>query len=97
MRNVFGWSLPPGVTNRMIEESSGEGPCAVCGQSVDECICPECSVCQSIGDPACYENHALLRTPEQIAMRAEADAKIEAENAAFEQMYVDPTLDGHDA
>ena len=25
-RSVFGWSLPPGVTNRMIEEAAGGDP-----------------------------------------------------------------------
>lgn len=97
MRSVFGWSLPPGVSHRMIEDSSAEGPCDICGLSVDDCVCPLCPVCQSVGDPACYENHSLLRTPEQITLRAEADARIEAEQLAWERVYVDPTLDGHDA
>lgn len=73
MRHVFGWSLPPGVTQRMIDEAAGgyDGqPCDVCGYDVDHCICPECPVCGSYGDPHCYEpsegeHHGLHRTPDQ--------------------------------
>ena len=54
MRSPFGWSLPPGCTQRMIDEQCEEGPCAVCGSSVEDCVCPECPVCKSQGDAACY-------------------------------------------
>lgn len=66
--------------------------CEVCGmdQEAEECICPECPNCGSIGDPSCYDPKAkfpcgLVRSEEQIkslkdAMdAAEAEAKAEAE------------------
>jgi hypothetical protein len=28
--------------------------CEVCGQNEDDCICPECPICQGVGDPFCY-------------------------------------------
>ncbi len=57
MISKFGWSLPPGVSTRDIENAYGEeGPCDMCGGTVDDtCICPECSICGSVGDPACYD------------------------------------------
>lgn len=88
MRSIFGWSLPPGVTNSMIERAyGGEGPCDVCGKVLDDCICPECPVCTSAGDPQCYEQHGMDRTCEQIAsfeaMDAARRAEIEQENAMW--------------
>jgi hypothetical protein len=73
MRSVFGWSLPPGVTNRMIDEQMS-GPCAVCGASEDDCVCPECHVCGTVGDPKCYaeDGHGLVLTCEQIVSAKEA-------------------------
>lgn len=57
MRSAFGWSLPPGVTNRMIEEAYGEdGPCQCCGRDPADCVCPECQVCGEQGNPKCYEH-----------------------------------------
>ena len=51
----FGWDLPPGVTQRMIDEAYGhEEPCEVCGKFADECICPECPICGEVGRPECY-------------------------------------------
>lgn len=91
---IFGWDLPPGCTTRHIEEAYGtEGPCDVCGRDIDHCICPECPVCQGIGDPACYEHHGVVRSAFQIASRAEAEAAWAADNAAenraYEQMWLD--------
>ena len=55
MRNSMS-NLPPGCTNKMIEDHFGsDGPCDVCGRSVDDCICPECPECGGVGDPRCYE------------------------------------------
>jgi hypothetical protein len=69
MSNKFGWSLPPGVTSRMIDEAYGvEGPCVTCGAAnPDDCICPECPECGVIGDPSCYVRHGLRMSEEQIA------------------------------
>jgi hypothetical protein len=85
---IFGWDLPPGVSMRDIDPP--EGPCDVCGKSVDDCICPECPVCHSHGDPACYEKHGLVRTQAQIDSRTALDEQIErdaeAENAMWDQI-----------
>ena len=54
-RSIFGWSLPPGCTHRMIEEQCEEGPCAVCAMDPADCICLECPECGAQGDPKCYE------------------------------------------
>ena len=108
---MTGWNLPPGCTNADIEAAfGGDGPCDVCGQDVDHCICPECPVCRGVGDPICYDGgfrcdqigpldnyrqchvsfkhmhyrlaaHGLVRTPEQIAAKTEADAALAAEAA----------------
>ena len=85
-RSFFGWSLPPGCTHRMIEDQCSEGPCEVCGNHIDACICPECGVCGSVGDPKCYgfTAHGLERTPEQIESRRVADEAIERENKFWE-------------
>jgi len=55
-RNPFGWSLSPGVTQRMIDDAYGgdEGPCPCCGHDVTDCICPECPNCGEQGNPRCY-------------------------------------------
>ena len=52
----FGWSLPPGCTQRMLDRQFEDGPCDVCGYFVDDCVCPTCPVCQTHGDPFCYED-----------------------------------------
>lgn len=59
----FGWSLPPGVTMNMIDPP--EPPCEICGQQIDNCICPECSVCGEYGFSQCYVEHGMRRTEEQ--------------------------------
>ena len=63
---IFGWSLPPGCGTLPGEED--EGPCMVCGKSIDDCICSECPVCGDAGNPKCYEpgcKCGQVRTPEQ--------------------------------
>lgn len=72
MSRMFGWSLPPGVTQRMIDEQCEDGPCAVCGRSIDACLCPECPTCGAQGDPSCYDHHDLTRSAFQIASYREA-------------------------
>lgn len=52
----FGWSYPPGCSGPPDQD---EGPCEVCGLSVDDCICPVCPACQGQGDPACYQETDL--------------------------------------
>lgn len=52
---VFGWSYPPGCSG----PPDYDGPCDVCGQNFDNCICPECPICEVYGDPDCYKTHGL--------------------------------------
>ena len=47
--------------------------CEVCGYHVDDCICSECLVCGSFGDPKCYEDHGMVLTDEQRAALAVED------------------------
>lgn len=49
-------NLPPGVTSSDIAAMSEEGPCEVCGQAVEHCLCEPCPVCNTLGDPDCYES-----------------------------------------
>ena len=38
---------------------------------LDDCICPECEECGSIGDPLCYREHGLRLSEEQVASAEE--------------------------
>lgn len=79
MSSIFGWSYPPGCSGPPHDD---EDPCEICGEIPDNCICPECSVCGEQGDPICYDEHHMVRTPEQIANRARREAELEANNRA---------------
>jgi hypothetical protein len=68
-RSIFGWSYPPGCSGPPDES---EGPCDVCGNSVENCLCHECPKCGSVGDPRCYQDHGLVRTQGQRVCRQEA-------------------------
>lgn len=70
-RNIFGWDLPPGCSHGDIERQSESGPCGVCFKLDDACICPECPVCETIGDPKCYQGHGLERSLDQRISAAE--------------------------
>lgn len=50
---IFGWSYPPGCNS--VPGDEPEGPCEVCGQDIDNCICPVCPMCGVYGDPHCYQ------------------------------------------
>lgn len=78
--SIFGWSLPPGCGTLPGEED--EAPCEVCGQFVDDCICPECPVCASHGDPECYTQHGMIRSADQVKGRAELDAEYQRQAEA---------------
>jgi hypothetical protein len=53
---MTGWNMPPGCTYADLDRAFGEeGPCSVCGQTIDDCLCPECPHCGSVGDPVCYD------------------------------------------
>jgi hypothetical protein len=61
---MFGWSYPPGAASDFFAPyNQQEPPCEVCGRF--DCCCPECPRCGVAGDPHCYEQHGLTRTPEQ--------------------------------
>jgi hypothetical protein len=86
-RSPFGWDLPPGVTSRMIDEAAGiYDQCEVCGLEVGDCICPECPECGEVGNPDCYENHGLVRTPEQQQSHAATREHEKNEDAAYDDM-----------
>jgi hypothetical protein len=72
---MSGWNLPPGVTTVMIEHAYGgpEGPCAVCGLVIDDCICPECPVCNGVGDPVCYDGGRRWYTEEIGGQRVDVE------------------------
>ena len=70
---IFGWSLPAGCGTLPGEED--EGPCLVCGNHIDDCICPECQECGDVGNPSCYSLHGLVRTSEQVASLAAAEER----------------------
>lgn len=95
MRSVFGWSLPPGCSYSDIDPD--EGPCEICGMSLDNCICPECPVCESIGDPKCYIEHGLRRTEEQKFSKVCSDRMFEEDafwmNIREQKLYEDWKLD----
>lgn len=91
-RNIFGWSLPPGVSTRDIDPP--EAPCSVCGEFEDSCICPECPICHSFGDPLCYrkpDGHGLTASEEQrfsLACREREWEQWNREEALFwEEQY----------
>lgn len=79
-------NLPPGCTHADIERAAGhEQPCAVCGNDVDSCICPECPDCYEVGNPRCYEKHGMVRTQEQILSLAHLEAIYEDEGRDEEE------------
>ena len=84
MRSVFGWSYPPGCSG----PPDGELQCDVCKREVGQCICPECPQCGETGNPRCYEDHGLVRTPEQDASaesyRTHAEAERHSSDAGVE-------------
>lgn len=89
----FGWDLPPGVTNRMIEEQCADGPCAVCALPANDCVCPECPTCGEIGNPECYyprmnpfRGHGLRLSREQVIGRQKARVRRAADALHDEEM-----------
>ena len=61
------WNSIPGYDQwKTAEPYYEEGPCECCGKPVDDCICPECSVCGQYGNPKCYKEHGLKYSAEQV-------------------------------
>jgi len=70
------WIEPP---------DQGNDFCDVCGNSIDNCICPECPVCGSSGDPKCYPAH-MTKSGEQIESYARNLALWEEQNRIENEM-----------
>ena len=88
--HAFGWSYPPGCSG---PPNTDENPCAVCGQGINDCICPECPVCEVQGNPLCYDGpHGMKRSPEQKRLLAkyqdwlEEERRLDAQSEAEEAM-----------
>lgn len=88
---IFGWSLPAGCGKLPDEED--DGPCQCCGKSVDDCICPECPHCGTLGDPDCYNpaaatHHGLTFNAAQLAGQAALEVfyqqQADADQAEYE-------------
>lgn len=94
-RHLFGWSYPPGAENDPNAPwNQQEGPCAVCGQFVDDCVCPECPKCGAIGDPGCYsdfhaERHGMEMSDEQIKLARKAEKDREEVDQAIIDSFGD--------
>jgi hypothetical protein len=75
----------------MIDEAMGmDQSCEMCGNMVDDCICPECPVCYTFGDPSCYHKHGLIVTTGQIGSLTHAQKKWEEEaRDESDRMYED--------
>jgi hypothetical protein len=58
-------------------EDPPDGYCAMCYCEAGSCICEECPVCGSAGDPDCYKNHGMVETEEQIWSRVLHDPNAE--------------------
>lgn len=56
---IFGWSYPPG--------DEPEPPCPLCGESVDNCKCPECSECGEVGCLKHLKDSDLICLGEKIS------------------------------
>ena len=90
MSRLFGWSYPPGCNSTPFDE---EYPCEICGEMPDDCICPECPICGSTGDPDCYRGHGMQRNEIQ-KFNLEVNERLwaketERENKYYEQYFDD--------
>lgn len=83
MRNIFGWSYPPGCSGPPEDDSW----CEVCGKEAGDCICPECVVCGDAGNPSCYKDHGLEASEEQRQSLESTNAAREAEVKAESDYY----------
>jgi len=85
----FGWDLPPGVTNRMIDEHFGDDECCdeCTGDGVSSCcgiyfdgdyeICPACKEhCDSAG---CGDESCTCHWTKDDWKEAKGEAKYEAQ------------------
>lgn len=84
IRGLDAWLTTPPVQDEF---------CSICGNDVDHCICPECPVCGTIGDPLCYEKHGMIRSQAQIDELARIEKwweeKNRLESEAEHQAYLE--------
>ena len=85
-RSMFGWSYPPGAANDpSAPYNQVDPPCDVCGSPIDDCVCPECPRCHTLGNPECYTKHGMIMNAEQIAAKVVADEKQKQEETFWEE------------
>ena len=88
--SIFGSYYPPGCSGPPDQPED----CAVCGAyDIDQCTCPECRVCGTVGDPKCYDpmplgGHGLCRSQKQIDLYL-ARLAHEEEQARGEAEWID--------
>jgi len=70
--SIFGSSYPPGCSGTPYDN---DYPCEVCGETEDNCICPECPVCGEVGNPDCYIEHGMILSDEQKKRQEERDKR----------------------
>ena len=86
-------SLPAGCGQLPGEED--EGPCLICARPIDDCVCPECPTCQTVGDPRCYREHGLrLNKAQAVGRRSmqvyQAQEHVVAAQAGLEWVSAQP-------
>lgn len=62
--------------------------CIVCGRYDDDCICPQCPVCDNVGDPMCYSYHGMHLSTDQLMSYLDAWAR-ELKASREEQEYME--------
>lgn len=83
-RSIFGSDYPPGCHSVPGDE---EFPCEVCGNMADVCICPECTVCGEQGNPNCYVEHGMVKSPEQVQAFIEFEQRQKDSNDAEQARF----------
>lgn len=87
---MTGWNMPPGCNVSDIPGNRpGDETCAVCGQDVDVCPCPECPTCGEYGNPQCYHEHGLKLNREQAIARTHARIAKLKDEIVCEQQYLE--------
>lgn len=98
---IFGWSYPPGVSRLPWDDINLV--CDIClgnpeaTSAKNPCLCPECEICGTVGDPDCYGkgykvNHGLQVRWEHLpiiearrkAIREEEEQQRLADIASYE-------------
>lgn len=71
------------------EPSIEDDYCKICGNSVDECVCDACSICNVKGDPTCYasltnKGHEMPLNDAQIkALNRRLNSKVQQKVGQF--------------